>query len=324
MAVTQPVRHFDHLTERDRWVAVRGCTELGLNRAVVATQIGCSVRTVGRVLSLFRETGDVREEHGGGRPHGYNKRQMQRLSALIRDNSNATAAGLIALMGPQAPQISEQTMRQYRRDLGFTRRREGIALYDTPQQVEKRHRWALQHRGDDILSWLFMDESTMVLRHTGAIAWVKRGDPTPPHFVDSIVAAVHMWGVAWEESSSFAQYYGHLRSRGMFNLLEDNLAPYAPDLPGRTVVQDGATWHWTKEVRGWYDDAGLIPLRLPAKSPRFNAIERCWGWIKKHVRAARPHNQASLVQALTNACQAIPIRIICGYIRETRKNIRSG
>lgn len=324
MAAAAAVGHYRHLTPEQRWAAVRGCTELGLTRAVVAQQLGTTVRSIGRLLQLFRDTGDIVERHAGGRDREYSHAEMRRLDLVCYFNPHANAAGLIELMGPRAPPISERTMRKYRRELGYTRRREGIQLYDSPRYIAERHAWAQQHRNDPILRWVFMDESTMLLRHTGDVVYVKRGQPMPEHMVDSIVAAVHIWGAVWDGGSTFAQYQGHLTSDTMFGMLDDHLSQYAHAIPGHTVVNDGATYHWTAEVRGWYDAVGLVPLKLPPKSPRFNAIERCWGWIKKRVKAAGPHNQAQLSQALTNACQAITQRAIRGFIRETKRQIREG
>src|SRR6201985_1862552 len=174
---TMPRRAFHHLTPVERWMMVRMAREQGMTRdavAAVAAVVPCSKRTVTRILSLFRTTGDVVEQLGGGRAHAYSPRQMQRLHQLVLQNPHATAAGLVGLMGPNAPHISERTMRKYIRELNISRRREGTESFDTPRYIALRTTWAHQHRDDDILSWMFMDASTLMLRHTGDYVWAPK------------------------------------------------------------------------------------------------------------------------------------------------------
>jgi transposase len=301
---------------------VRMAREQGMTRDAVAAVVPCSKRTVTRILSLFRNTGDVVEQHGGGRAHAYSPRQMQRLHQLVLQNPHATAAGLVGLMGPNAPHISERTMCKYIRELNISRRREGTESFDTPRYIALRTAWAHQHRDDDILSWMFMDASTLMLRHTGDYVWAPKGEPTPPHSVEHLYVKVNVWGIVWNNGSIFAQFHGQLNSRKTYNLLIEHLVPLAPDLAGRTLVADGVRYQWTKEVLELYDEAGIIPLKLPPRSPRFTAIERCWGWIKKNVKRQAPATRAQLQQAMTNACNALPVPVIQGFIREARRHIR--
>lgn len=226
-------------------------------------------------------------------------------------------------MGTAAPRISERTMRKYIRELNFSRRRESVESFDKPQYIERRKAWARQHRDDDILSWLFMDASTMMLRHTGDYVWAPKGQPTPPHSVEHLYPKVNVWGVVWDNGSVFAQYDGQLNSRKVYNLLMEHLVPHADAMAGRTLAADGVRYQWTGEIQQLYEEAGIIGFQLPPRSPRFNAIERCWGWIKAHVKQQAPATHTELVQAMTNACNALPPPIIRRYISETRRHIRS-
>ena len=140
-----PVRDFHQLLPVERWSVVRMVEELGLTHAQAAAAVNCTPRTIDRVIRQHTLTGDVTTSHGGGREHAYSPAQMRRLDRLISQHRNATAAGLRVLMGPSAPQINDRTMRRYRRDLDYTRRRQGISVEDTPRQHELRVAWARQH-----------------------------------------------------------------------------------------------------------------------------------------------------------------------------------
>lgn len=305
----------------ERWIIVRMVEEQGQTRQQTAQAVRCSTRTVSRIIRLHRDTGDVVEQHAGGRKHAYNPKQMRRLDTLIQQNKHATASGLRVLMGPRAPPITDRTMRKYRRELTFTRRREGIELFDSPEYEKRRIDWAKQHRNDPILQWCFSDASTLILRHTGDLVWVKRGKPTPPHTITALTPGVNLWGVVWNDGCCFAQYKGHLNEDKLFDLLLDAFAPQTPYLANRTLVLDGVSYQWTDDIQTFFHDSGIVPLKLPPHSPRFNAIERCWQWIKHHVKAASPGTPAALQQAVANACQALPIDVIRAHIRDTKEHI---
>jgi transposase len=317
-----PERGYHHLSDRDRWRIVNMVTTQRRTHADAAEALGCSTATVRRVLSRYRFSGDVTVHHSGGRQRVFTARQMGRLDHLIRENPHATAEYLQELMGPRAPELTTRTIRRYRQSLDWVRRPEPIQLADSPEQERRRRTWARRHRNDPIKSWLFMDASSLVLRHTGDLVWVKRGEPTPPHIISGLTPAVHVWGVVWDTGSVFAQYTGHLTGRAIYNLLMDNLVPYAPAVAGRTLVADGHSIQWTAEVRQLYSEAGLDALKLPPHSPRFNAIERCWAWIKQRVRRQHPANVVQLQQAMTVACQALPQADVVAYIAETQQKIR--
>ena len=317
-----PDTSFHHLSAVERWIVVRMVTEQGLSQREAAEAVGCSTRTVKRIIALHRDTGDVLQQHGGGREHAYSPRQMRRLHTLIEQNPHATAQGLVGLMGPSAPLISDRTMRKYIRELNMSRRREGTESFDTPRYIALRRAWAHRHRDGDILSWMFMDASTLMLRHTGDYVWAPRGQPTPAHQVEHLYPKVNVWGVVWDGGSVFAQFDGSLTSRDVYNLLMEHLEPRCLGLAGRTLVADGASVQWTREVRELYEDMGLEGLKLSPRSPRFNAIERCWGWIKQRVKKQSPATRAQLQAAMANACNALPVPVIQGFIRETRQHIR--
>jgi transposase len=54
--------------------------------------------------------------------------------------------------------------------------------------------------------------------------------------------------------------------------------------PGQVVVMDNATFHKGGKIEQLIQEAGCQLLYLPAYSPDFNKIERCWSWLKSRIR----------------------------------------
>ena len=53
-------------------------------------------------------------------------------------------------------------------------------------------------------------------------------------------------------------------------------------------------------------------------SPKLNAIELFWSWMKGYVQSRHPRSQQDLEDLLEEAWQKIPINVIQAYIRRIR------
>jgi len=72
-------------------------------------------------------------------------------------------------------------------------------------------------------------------------------------------------------------------NRSVFEIwLETCLIPLLT--PGQVVVMDNATFHKGGRIEQLIQEAGCQLLYLPAYSPDFNMIERCWSWLKSRIR----------------------------------------
>lgn len=293
----------------------------GKSQSAAARRYSVSQPAVHKILKHYDETGDTAERHAGGRPHYYDEEDMQLLSTLIQENRAATAHALRRLMPADAPQVSDRTIARYRRELGFTQRKPAIHVIDKPGQEAARRAWARQHANNDPNDYVFMDESTMVLRDTGDYVWVRRGEVTPPHDISNLRAAVHVWGSIWSNGAVFSQYIGHLNSNAYEEILDGNIGRYKRKFKDHIIIHDRATFHRAKTVKRWFTDHGLTADLLPAHSPQFNAIEYAWAWIKHQIRAANPQTPDALCASMTQACRLLPDEIRCNFINHAWGNI---
>ncbi len=72
-------------------------------------------------------------------------------------------------------------------------------------------------------------------------------------------------------------------NRSVFEIwLETCLIPLLK--PGQVVIMDNATFHKGGRIEQLIQQAGCELLYLPAYSPDFNKIERCWSWLKSRIR----------------------------------------
>jgi transposase len=314
---------YHQLSDVDRWRIVRLVQEEDWSQALAATAVGCSRATVKRVLSQWRSEEDVATHHGGGAQPALNARQLKKLEALIRKYPHDDAHALRGKLGLSPADISTRTITRYRRNLSYALRTEGTKVAKSQAQYREQRLWARRHRSDPMREWLFMDESTCMLRHTGRRVWVKRGEPTPKHFIHHLYASVSVWGVVWWTGRCFKVYRGQPNTDRMIECFNDALSPHLPNVAGRTLLADKGSYHWTADVLEWYHAGGLVPLKLPTASPEFNAIEGVWGWVKRFIKEQGPTTADELVAAMQLACDSIEQRVIQGHIREAERQIKA-
>lgn len=86
-----------------------------------------------------------------------------------------------------------------------------------------------------------------------------------------------------------------------------------PVAPGTTVVMDNLACHRSAEARAIMTRKGVKPLFTPPYSPRFNAIEYVFGWMKPLYRSQCPlgavqvegYDFASLLEAVVASCAGL-------------------
>ena len=98
------------------------------------------------------------------------------------------------------------------------------------------------------------------------------------------------------------------RKTDFLEFLED-----LPVAPGTTVVMDNLACHRSVEAKAIMTRKGVKPLFTPPYSPRFNAIEYVFGWMKPLYRSncplgavqAEAFDFASLLEAVVASCDRL-------------------
>jgi transposase len=321
--MTHLTGHDAHLSPRQREQIIRLHAAGNLTQREIAEHVDVDQSTVSRTLSHFAATGDLHEHVAGGHPMTYDDDDLYRLDCIISQHSNATADTLLQLMGTSAPQVSSHTIAHYRHVLDYSRRRPAEWEVDTERTVALRTVWVAEHKADDHRRWVYMDESTLCLRHSGDFVWVKRGEDTPVRQLAMLRCHVNVWGAVWDDGAVFSFYTGSLTTEAYTTVLEAKLSRYKRHLSRRTFLHDGASAHRAQATNAWFQDQHLVLLQLPPHSPQFNAIEEVWSWIKHKVRQAQPTSSAELGAACQHAWEELPQETVRAFIQHVHNNIQS-
>jgi transposase len=311
-----------HLSTDERRIALRMVIEERLSYELVARVLRCHKSTISRLVERFATTGEFETVHSGGRQPLLDATQLQILDQHIAQHATATAVGLQRTLPSSVPPLSERTLQNYRRVLGYTPRHGRITARQSGSYDAKRWAWAWHHRRELAIQWVHTDESTVRMQETGDIIWVKRGQLTPAFEVQKLRCNVNVWGMVWDEGSVFVHFSGYLNTALFIDLLEQHLLPLKESLAGRTLLIDQHPVHRTQTVQRWLTEQGFQFVMLPTHSPRFNGIEECWSWMKRYVRRLSPRDEAELTLAIQEAGELLPPHVITAHLAHAQRSIR--
>ena len=161
------------LSNLDRARAL-GFLEAGWTQHAVAAHFGICRKTVSRLQSRYRKTGDVKDRERSGRPRVTTQRQDRYIETTAVRKRFVTARSIQQSLnqaaGYGARRLSIQTIRNRLHASGLRARRPARRPLLTPAHREARLRWARRHRHWTMAQWrcvLFSDESRFCLRKSG-------------------------------------------------------------------------------------------------------------------------------------------------------------
>ena len=315
-------RHLRRHLSQDEMNRGIGMLHSGLSQRHVANILGVSQSVVSRMWNRFITTGNVRHLHAGGREHSTNEVQDRFLvvqarrhrfdnaTMLRRDFQNATGV-----------RISTQTIRNWLHDAGLRSRRPAIRVLLTRYQVQMRLAWARDHvtwTQNDWAPVLFTDESRFCVDFTDRRARVWR--MPNERFAPVCVAEHDPFGggsvMVWAGISAQGKTDLHVIDNGMLTALryvneifDVYVCPYAGAVGENFILMDdNARAHRARITDQYLEQATIVRMELPARSPDLNPIERAWDMLQTAVssRPVQPASVQELRQALLEEWEQIP------------------
>jgi transposase len=130
---------------------------------------------------------------------------------------------------------------------------------------------------------VYVDEAGMDNREDYGFGWNERGQRFHALKSGRRQGRVNMIAALCQEQLMAPFTVEGACNRAVFEIwLETCLIPLLS--PGQVVVMDNATFHKGGRIEQLIQEAGCELLYLPAYSPDFNKIERCWSWLKSRIR----------------------------------------
>lgn len=169
--------------------------------------------------------------------------------------------------------------------------------------------FARAHSSDNFHYVGFSDEKCFVLKNTGNVVYIKKGQRIPAREMQNVKAIVWVWGCVWYNHRSTLHTTRRTTNMQRYtNVLATHLLPSLPAGNRHLFMQDNHPSHICPFTMNWLaNNAVRVLPHWPAHSPEFNAIEYVWNWMTAFVKKEAPNNRDSLKRAIRLAWQQLPV-----------------
>jgi transposase len=295
---------FEHLSVKERWFIVFLSEENGRNPTQIAKRMGCTRKTVSKILKKERETGDVEDRPRSGRKRKLSTKEEKKIVKKAQKVGARKAAREFSAQGEK--KLNEITIRRAmkKHQFFYLKKKKIQKLKDIDK--DKRMNYSREMINSDWKLVLFTDEKSFWLGSTSEYAWQKLDDRIEEE-TEKWTPKLHVWGgIGYYFKSKLYFFEENMNAALYQKILRERLPPTpAPDCP-RTLkkkwyfLQDNDPKHKSKKsmelVRELTEDRFY---KHPPYSPDFNVMEDVWSYLDRKVRESKVTSIRGLKKKLT-------------------------
>jgi hypothetical protein len=285
------------------------------NYTAIGRKVGCTNKSVKKVLKKYKETRTVEDLPRSGRKRKFSDKEAKVIVKKAKKGKFAPEiAHEIARESKKKAHVS--TVKRVIRNAGIRYLRIKKKEKLTDAQKAKRVDYSKEMKGYKWNTVLFSDEKTFYLGASPKYAWQDPHNRLEEQKVP-YPKKLNVWAAAGTHLKTQLYYFNQNMDSELYTkvlkkcLKEENLIS-SPKCPSRlrknfVFLQDNATYHKnTKPMETLEDLVGNRWIEHPARSPDLNVMEDLWSYLDRKVKAARPKTIKSLKRILTQSWDALP------------------
>lgn len=285
-------------------------------RKLISRDCSSILFSAGRLGAPFKVTADI-------------KQRVNQLTLVDRRMTNAMIARIIST---EIRQISAETVRRIREELGFRYLPPVRTFFLTDVQRLRRVAFA----EEELRNWrdwtrvVFTDESYFWLGDDHRYLWRKRGETG-----SDIELRTKKFGEKVLIFAGFALGYKSeliIVTRGTVDadayvdklIQGSHIIPDMNNLHGEnawTLMQDGASAHTAKSTMSWLQERCEVLTNWPSGSPDLNPIENLWSIMKARVSELGADNVDTLKQIIRDVWYSISDVEIANLVMSMRDRL---
>ena len=312
-------RRVNNELSNDTRIAIITVRNYGVSSARLASDFGCSPRTVFNTTRRYTERQNTASRPRNGAPSKLTAATKRRILRIVRREPFTKYHELLGLIPED---VSRKTVYRLLSEHRITNWIAKKRPKPSEEHAYRRLRWAQQHVDWTPEQWrnvVFSDECSLDRGTGNDRRWVWR-TRSQKWDRDKLIAkrtgkdlCQMFWGAIWgrgcrtelvaltrDENAASRGY----SARSYIETLEEGFMGHYE--PGMAFVQDNAPIHTAGIVRDWLENHGIWVLEWPPYSPDLNPIEHIWWALKKKIHELHPEleHQGDTQQALDNLITA--------------------
>ena len=278
-------------------------------------------------------------QHAGGRERSTTRAQDRFIALQARRHRFNNATTLRSeLQNATGVPLSTQTIRNRLHEAGLRSRRPAIRIPKTRHHVQERIDWARDHVTWAHNDWTpipFTDESRFCVDFTDrrARVWRMRNESFAEVYIaeHGRMAGLQLW--CGREISAQGKTDLHVIDNGILTaqryvneILKVHVRPYADAIgPDFILMDDNARAHRTRITNRCLEEAAIVRLDWPARSPDLNPIEHAWDMLQTAIssRQVQPATIRELREALIEEWAQLPLHKLRRLIGGVRRRFQA-
>jgi transposase len=227
-----------------------------------ARKLRISDWTVKHWIRVFRETGDVLEKQGSGRPRKTSCSEDEEMVEMIQNDKELTAKDISRHMKKKGTVVSATTVRRRLKEAGlkFTSPTSKPAISKLHQT--QRLRFARQNKNRDWSKVLFTDETTIKLGPRDRKIWKRRGKKVYSRKFKHY-PKIHVWGCfSMNGFGKIVLFKENLTGKKLTEIYKEGLLPSIKIFKQHswTLVEDNDPKHMSKVAESWRENHNIDRL----------------------------------------------------------------
>ena len=301
----------------------KNCTEIA--RCLAEEGYKASKVGIYKFLRRYKETGTIARAPGSGRSSKVNHEIRKLIEEQMQRNDETTALEIKQLLEKEGFDASESSIRQWRKDLGWTSKGTSYCQMIREVNKEKRLKFATENNGMTLLDTIYTDETTVQIETHRRTCSYKRGckpryKPKPKHPVK-----VPVWaGISHRGRTGLCIFEGKMNAPLFVSILRSTLLPFIKDIypDGHRFIQDNDPKQCSKLAQKFYKEEGVIWWPTLPESPDMNPIENLWHELKEYIRQeVKPTSKAELIAGIKAFWETVTVEKCQKYIGHLKKVI---
>ena len=267
-------------------------------------EVDLSRQSVSKFLSYYRSNKSVLRKSGSRRKTKITPEVKCIVEAKIQSDSETTATQLQQVLHISGISISLTTLKQYRRELGWTFHGSRYSHMIRELNRVKRLEWCVQQiqEKDDFEDVIWSDETSIQLDSHHRHAFRRKDQarkltPRPKQLVK-----VQVWaGISKKGATAVCIFEGIMDTDFYLEILRRHLVPFIQsNFPStHRFMQDNDSRHTSRKAKNFFESETINWWRTPPESPDLNPIENLWHELKDYIQQeVKPTTKTELIEGI--------------------------